>query len=78
MTIFGKDTTPDVAMQRLQDDPNARIVECLVTGRCTTIHFTLAKQPLFAIFEGDMLLGVWDLWKHDSHAVQVMMEERGW
>ena len=81
MTIFGRNTTPRIAKQRLEDDPNARIVEYKVDGSCTTIHFTLAKQPLFAIFDDDVLAGVWDLSPPDrgwDEVAQDVMEQRGW
>lgn len=81
MTIFGKNCTPEVAKQRLLDDPNARIVEYKVDGGCTTIHFTLAKQHLFAIFDDDVLAGVWDLAPPDrgwDEVAQDMMEQRDW
>ena len=81
MTIFGRNTTPLIARNRLEDDPNARIIEYKVDGGCTTIHFTLAKQHLFAIFDDDALAGVWDLAPPDrgwDEAAQDMMEQRGW
>tara|TARA_Y100001937_G_scaffold63265_1_gene86777 strand:+ start:506 stop:748 length:243 start_codon:yes stop_codon:yes gene_type:complete len=80
MTIFGRGTTPRIAKQRLEDDPNARIVEYKVDGSCTTIHFTLAKQPLFAIFDDGVLAGVWDLSpdRGRDEVAQDMMEQRGW
>lgn len=81
MTIFGRNCTPLIARNRLEDDPNARIIEYKVDGGCTTIHFTLAKQHLFAIFDDDVLAGVWDLAPPDrgwDEVAQDMMEQRGW
>ena len=80
MTIFGRNTTPLIARNRLEDDPNARIIEYKVDGGCTTIHFTLAKQHLFAIFDDDALAGVWDLAPPDrgwDEVAQDTMEQRG-
>ena len=83
MTIFGRNCTPNVAKQRLENDPNARIIEYEVDGGCTTIHFTLARQRLFAIFDDDVLSGVWDLGTAQracdwDELAQDMMEQRGW
>ena len=61
MSIFSQNITPLVAKNRLEDDPNARIVEHRVVGTCTTIHFKLAGRPWFSVFDGERLLGTWHL-----------------
>jgi len=68
MSIFPDSITPSAAKSSLEDDPNARIVEHKVVGSCTTIHFTLAKHPFFAVFDAETLLGVWPLLNRSSES----------